>query len=191
MFRLTLSLILTLTVQLSMAQYNQDISTIGEAPASYEGNDVLQRMVEGAGFRYYWATEGLLQKDMDTKPCDECRDTKETLDHLLSLSLMVKSTIIGEVFDRKSLSKSKDFVKIVALTNQNWADAANSLAKEEVQVSDMIVDFGGGRKVPFWNVINGPLADAIYHTGQIVTFRRMSGNPINPKVNVFMGKLND
>jgi hypothetical protein len=27
----------------------------------------------------------------------------------------------------------------------------------------------------------------IHHSGQLVLLRRMSGNPINPKVNVFLG----
>ena len=41
---------------------------------------------------------------------------------------------------------------------------------------------------PFWNMINGPISDAIWHSGQVVANRRASGNPINPKVNVFIGK---
>ena len=44
---------------------------------------------------------------------------------------------------------------------------------------------------PFWNVINGPIADAIWHVGQIVSFRRSSGNPFNSKVSVFNGKLRE
>ncbi len=40
---------------------------------------------------------------------------------------------------------------------------------------------------PFWNQINGPIEDAIWHSGQIVVLRRASGNPIDPKVNVFKG----
>ena len=50
---------------------------------------------------------------------------------------------------------------------------------------------GNTSEFPFWNNINGPIADALWHAGQIVMLRRMSGNPINPKVNVFLGKLND
>ena len=42
---------------------------------------------------------------------------------------------------------------------------------------------------PFWNLINGPFSDIIYHTGQVVAFRRISGNPINPGVNVFVGQV--
>jgi hypothetical protein len=42
---------------------------------------------------------------------------------------------------------------------------------------------------PFWNAINGPLSDAIWHTGQIASNRRASGNPFNSKAQVFLGKL--
>lgn len=42
--------------------------------------------------------------------------------------------------------------------------------------------------LPLWIMINGPLSDAIYHTGQIVLLRRISGNPINPNVDIFTGK---
>ena len=41
---------------------------------------------------------------------------------------------------------------------------------------------------PFWNMINGMISDCIYHTGQLVSFRRITGNPMNPNVNVFLGK---
>jgi hypothetical protein len=44
---------------------------------------------------------------------------------------------------------------------------------------------------PFWNLINGPIADAIYHCGQIVSYRRSSVNPSNPKVSVFTGKTRE
>ena len=40
---------------------------------------------------------------------------------------------------------------------------------------------------PYWNMINGPMSDAIYHTGQVVSQRRAAGLPVNPTVNVFTG----
>jgi hypothetical protein len=39
---------------------------------------------------------------------------------------------------------------------------------------------------PFWHVINGPIADALTHVGQVNSFRRLAGNP-TPKANVFLG----
>jgi len=46
----------------------------------------------------------------------------------------------------------------------------------------------GETQFPFWNVINGPISDAIWHTGQVVSFRRTSGNPFPKGVNVLTGK---
>ena len=47
---------------------------------------------------------------------------------------------------------------------------------------------GAYSEFPVWNLINGPISDAIYHVGQIVSFRRTSGNPIEKGVNVFLGE---
>ena len=44
---------------------------------------------------------------------------------------------------------------------------------------------------PFWNQINGPIEDAVWHCGQVISFRRSSGNPYNSKASVFTGKLRD
>ena len=48
---------------------------------------------------------------------------------------------------------------------------------------------GQTSEFPFWNQINGPIADALWHCGQVITFRRSSGNPYNSKANVFSGKV--
>ena len=49
---------------------------------------------------------------------------------------------------------------------------------------------GKESRFPIWNLINGPIEDLVYHTGQIVSFRRTTGNPIPKGVNVFMGTKN-
>lgn len=43
-----------------------------------------------------------------------------------------------------------------------------------------------GSSWPVWNVMNGPLADALTHVGQLNAWRRLSGNPVKP-ANVFLG----
>ena len=57
-------------------------------------------------------------------------------------------------------------------------------------VSEYKIIFGE-QEIPFWNQVNGPISDAIWHCGQLVVYRRSTGNPINPKVNHFSGKIND
>ena len=61
-------------------------------------------------------------------------------------------------------------------------------------LEDYMVRFESADKFsefPFWNLLNGPIADAINHVGQVVSFRRSSGNPIHPGVRVFIGKTKE
>ena len=48
---------------------------------------------------------------------------------------------------------------------------------------------GNNSEFPFWNELNGPLSDALWHTGQVVMLRRMSGNPFTSNVSVLSGKV--
>jgi hypothetical protein len=60
------------------------------------------------------------------------------------------------------------------------------------QLSDFKIVFQRGEattEYPFWNQINGPIADALWHVGQVVTFRRSSGNPITSNVSFLNGKV--
>ena len=45
----------------------------------------------------------------------------------------------------------------------------------------------GDNKFDLYNLFHGPISDSLYHIGQIVAFRRASGNPIPIGVNHFMG----
>ena len=63
--------------------------------------------------------------------------------------------------------------------------------QSETDFSKLSIRFErGGTKMefPFWNQINGPISDAIWHCGQVVMNRRASGNPLRKGVNVFIGK---
>ena len=44
-----------------------------------------------------------------------------------------------------------------------------------------------GARHSVWNIMNGPVADALTHVGQINSWRRLSGNP-TPSVDVFEGR---
>ena len=71
-------------------------SEIPEYPDTYTAETVAARMIDGLGFRYYWATEGLTENDLVFKPNKEARTTAETLDHLYSLC-----RVIANAVDRK------------------------------------------------------------------------------------------
>ena len=163
---------------------------IPEAPQTYTSGAVVSRMIDGLGFRYYWATEGLRPEDLNYKPSSDARTTGETMDHILGLSYVVLSSALKEVNAPRE-ETDMTFEEKRALTLNNLQQASKIFRSAE-NLEDHPVVFQGKEsnvEYPFWNQINGPIADAIWHCGQIVTFRRASGNPFNSKVSLFSGKL--
>ena len=68
------------------------------------------------------------------------------------------------------------------------------MAVDLISAADSMEEFKilfGSNTFPFWNQINGPIADAMWHCGQIATLRRASGNPMNSNVNHFSGTVRD
>jgi hypothetical protein len=152
-------------------------------------------VIDGLGFRYYWATEGLKESDLNFRPNEKARTSLETIRHIYELSNVVARTVNKEIDTKADDVPSADFTTMRIQTLQNLKTASDILktATDEEMENFNIGSRGGssGAGFPFWNLLNGPIADALWHTGQVVSFRRSSGNPINPKVNVFIGNLRE
>ena len=164
-------------------------SSIGNYSDSFTPTTVLSRMIEGIGFRFYWATEGLRPIDLDYRPCKDGRSCYETVEHICMLSDAICDAFAGRVYE--FLNNRSGFENYREGALDNLSTIFNAL-EENPDFSNMNVHLNyGGQEIvtPFWNLINGPFSDIIYHTGQVVAFRRITGNPINQGVNVFMGKV--
>jgi hypothetical protein len=163
---------------------------IPEYPSEYNEGTVVARMIDGLGFRYYWATEGLRAEDLAFKPSDDARTTGDTVDHILGLTNVVLLSAlkkVNEPLDTKGMS----FDEKRALTLNMLKQAADIFRSTDDLSQFKIVFKGenGNTEYPFWNQINGPIADALWHCGQVVTHRRTSGNPFNSKASVLTGKV--
>jgi len=165
---------------------------IPEYPATYTSGNVIGRMIDGLGYRYYWATDSLTEEDMAYTISEDSRSTKYTLDHLYGLSKFILSVIESDssIRDKDAIEKEWREKRIQTLHNlKSASDIIKTM--DEKAISELKIVFTRGENItefPFWNTINGPITDAIYHVGQIVSFRRASGNPLNPNVSVFSGK---
>ena len=178
-----------LTAQADSAATALPYYQIPDYPADYGPGNVLARAVDALGFRYHWATEGLRAEDLAYRPSPEARDCRETLVHLLNLAEMVRSAAVGEVFAAPAGGDSLSYPELRRATLERVREASAAFAGLPADsLAQRPITFGSGANAPVWNLINGPLADAIYHTGQIVTLRRASGNPMPRGVNVFRGK---
>ena len=168
---------------------------IPDYPQEYSAATVAARMIDGVGFRYYWATDGLREQDLNFRPNDEARSTDETLDHILSLTKMIVNSTLKVPNVRTDEKPDLSFEEKRKQTLDNLKLASDILkASKPGDMSDYNIVFKNGEKetsYPFWNQINGPIADALWHVGQVVSFRRSSGNPFNSKASVFNGKLRE
>lgn len=162
---------------------------IPEYPESYTAGSVCARMLDGLGFRYFWATEGLRVEDLNYKGNEEARTSEDTIDHIFGLSQMIVNATLNKANDGNASAADMTFEEKRKQTLLNIKTAADILRTSE-DVSTFKLIFGE-REVPFWNAINGPIEDAVWHCGQIVMLRRSSGNPFNSKASVFTGKVRD
>lgn len=170
------------------AQSNLPYAQIPDHPETYSQGSLVARMVDGLGFRYYWASEGLRPEDLSYRPSEEARTSEETIDHILGLSYVILNSALHKtnVGKREALN----YEQKRAQTLENLKKAAD-IFREADDMSKFTIVFqrkDGSAEFPFWNQINGPIADAIWHCGQLVTFRRASGNPFNSEVSLFTGK---
>ncbi len=171
------------------AQSKLPYNEIPDYPDTYTAASTVARMVDALGFRYYWATEGLRDEDLDFRPTEAARSSRETLEHIHGLTAVLLNTTKNKVNQSVDVSMFS-FQELRKSTLLQIAEASAILKSEDVELADLTIRFEGADKVfPFWNQINGPIADALWHVGQVVTFRRSSGNPFNSKVSVFTGTV--
>ena len=186
---------LILTNTLLMAQEQPPLKKIPDAPENASAGNVIARMIQGLGYRYYWASKDLRTEDLSYRPSKEASSSFETLEHIYGLAEAIRNTATSSPSIRPVNNPPKDYIllreKTLEYLEQSSALFLNKTAEE---VEQMQVIFQRGTEqfsFPIWNLINGPISDALYHTGQVVSFRRTSGNPIQKGVNVFIGKTNE
>ncbi len=163
---------------------------IPDTPAIYTAATVAARMVDGLGFRYYWATEGLTEKDLAYRPSDSARTSLETIQHIEGLANILLNAVNKRSTNFNSPVPNLAFAELREKTLLSIQQASELLKKPgaDLAAMDMIFERGiNKQEYPFWNLINGPIADALWHVGQVVSFRRATGNPLPAGVSVLRG----
>lgn len=184
----------------AMAQSKSDLPyyEIPDYPSSYTPGAIAARVIDGLGFRFYWATEGLRPEDLAYQPkgeaSGEARTAEETIQHIYSLCNTIRNTARKQPTVSGVLNTKIPFEEVRKNTLVAIKEAADLLrVAKDNELTEMKVIFksdSGTREFPFWNILNGPVDDALWHVGQVITFRRSSGNPYNNKASVFTGKVN-
>lgn len=171
-----------------------------EPPADVpHGAAVLARLIDAAAFRYRWASEGLDDADLAFRPGEGAMSLGELLDHLRFLARWKATNLMAArdgsapvTYPACCEALPDPAGSLATLREQTlaaWADAraaALDLGDEGLLKVVLI----GGREptdFPIWNLLNGPLSDALTHIGQLSSWRRLAGKPA-PKADVFRGR---
>jgi hypothetical protein len=101
----------------------------------------------------------------------------QLVQHIWGLANWINLSITGEKKERPS-----EFQQLRIATLDLIVSTRRIVAETSADELGRITIEG----LPFWHILNGPLADAITHVGQINSFRRLAGNP-TPSANVFTG----
>ena len=147
-------------------------------PAQVSGPSVVVRLLDALGFRFHWATQGLNEQDYAFSPGQGCQSIGQLIEHIWGLVHWISSTNRGREETRPEAPQEQR-AHILHMLHQ--------LRKHVSTLDDPALAAVTINGHAFWHLLNGPLADALTHVGQINVLRRLAGNP-TPRASVFTGK---
>jgi hypothetical protein len=140
-----------------------------QAPDEPSASNAIARMIDGLGYRLYWALYGLREEDCQFVLCDGAHSIKDLLWHILGLVNWVYLHVYRQQMSRKPSIIDQGIDTLLAL---------EKLRQTFLEMGDAeLVNYKLG-DMPFWSYINMPLADALHHVGQVSMLRRAAGNPV-------------
>ena len=174
--------------QINDQDFNITFSDISEYPTEFSQANIVLRMIEGLGYRYYWASKSLSETDLEYKSSEDARSTLEIIKHIYSLTNMISSSFKNQQYEFSDVSYGYKELRKKTLLNLKYIHEQLKLNPDFSKLKIRFERGGNMMEFPFWNQINGPISDALWHCGQVVMNRRASGNPLQSGVNVFIGK---
>ena len=174
--------------QMNAQEFSLPFSDISEYPTEFSQANIISRMIEGLGYRYYWASESLSETDLEYKSSEDARSTLEIIKHIYSLTNMISSSFKNQKYEFSDMNHSYKELREKTLLNLKYIHEQLKLNPDFSKLKISFERGGNIMEFPFWNQINGPISDALWHCGQVVMNRRASGNPLQSGVNVFVGK---
>ena len=188
--RILFLLFIFLTFQIMQGQDKAlPFAEIGPYPDHYSAQGVMHRLISGLGYRYYWASAELRPEDLNYRVSADSRSTREILEHIYGLSATIAATLEGGVAEAANLDNmTYEFLRKGTLVHLERAVNALERVEDFSELSVKIVQPNQTYEFEFWHLINGQISDALWHSGQVVMYRRASGNPLRLGVNVFLGR---
>lgn len=154
-----------------------DYRNLPVPPEEISAANTVCRLIDGLAFRFYWVTENLDPDIYRYKPCEDCRSISQLLSHIWDLLNWVHTDLKGA-----GVGKPADDEGFRA----GILDLCERLKKEFLNLKNENLAQLRFMGSPFWILLNGAIADALTHVGQIGTVRRIAGSPA-PESDPFQG----
>jgi uncharacterized damage-inducible protein DinB len=138
-------------------------------PDELSASNAIARLIDGLGYRLYWALYGLKEEECQYTLCDGAPSIKDILWHILGLVNWIYMHVYGQQMSRKPKIIDQGIDTLLAL---------EKLRQTFLGMSDAELVNYKLEERSFWSYINMPLSDALHHVGQVSILRRAAGNPV-------------
>jgi hypothetical protein len=138
-------------------------------PDELSVSNSIARLIDGLGYRLYWALEGLTDQDCQYRVSPDGNSIHDILWHIFGLLNWIHLHVYGHQLSRPAniLDQGCEALSVLAKMRQHF-----------IQIDDRELQSYKLEEMSFWSYINMPLSDALSHVGQVRIMRRGAGNPV-------------
>lgn len=160
--------------------------TLPKPPSELSEGKVIARFVDAIGFRYHTATDGLTVKEISFRPTKESMDMYQLLLHIYQLISWTSTAFKLPYTTKKEFTDFEELRLETLELCQQFSQFLQQLSASDIAEVSVYLK-RKDQHFSFWYLINGPLADALTHIGQVNSWRRIAGNPI-ARISPFTGE---
>ena len=164
----------------------QFYQNLPEPPDQISGCTILTRFVDSIGHRFYHATDGFTEHEINFRPVEGSMSMMEVISHLYRLLFWTYSCFNTDVRPNKGLETFEEYRAEILMVCEKLSTHLKTFPAADLDKTNILLR-RANKTYPFWYLINGPIADALSHIGQLTTWRRIAGNPI-ARISPFTGE---
>lgn len=162
-------------------------NNLPDPPNDIDAANVLVRLLDALGFRYQIATNGLTETECLFRPCEGSFSISEVNLHIYNLCFWIEKSLNKQAIKANHLDTFRNVVTAVLESVIRSKSMIKEMSPTQLDEFKLMLK-RMNKEYSFWYLINGPITDAISHVGQILTWRRQAGNPVE-RISPFTGEV--
>lgn len=155
-------------------------------PENFSAGSILARFIDSIGFRYQMASNGLTENEISFCPVEGSMNMTELNQHIYQVLAWAHRAFDKDAVRRKDLESFDDYRTAILQCCAEFKGRLLIMSDEEIESVGVYLRRADAN-YSFWYLINGPLTDVLTHIGQMVSWRRIAGNPV-ARISPFTGE---